>query len=266
MYAPPFLAAAAQEFNRLNADLGDTVNRLASGNRIIETADDVAAVSVAAGLLSQTAGFNQATSNAAAGSSLLQVAAGGLQQISDIIATMQDLATQATGTSLLDTQRSFLQAQFNQSFSRIDAIASNIRFNGVYPLTGFSQSFQVGANSGNTIAISIGSATSAALFGGSTPDIGSVADATAAGTAVTDANNTLQGIIDYVVGAQAGFTLASSGLSQIAGGNSRGAGDLTDTNISDTLALQAVQMLRVNTSSAILSQATNLPSRLLSLT
>lgn len=265
VYSPAYLSQAVQGFEQLNTAVGESAARLLSGNRIIQMADDAAAVSVAAGLSSQAAGFNQATTNASAGSSLLEVAAGALQQISDIVANMQTLAQQSAITSTLAPQRAFLQAQFAQSMSDIDAIANNTSFNGVYPLTGFTASFQVGAGSGDTITISIGSATSTSLFGGSTPDISSVANATAAETSVTNANNTLQGIIDYVAGAKAGFDIASGGLLQAAGGNSRAGGNLINTNIPAEQALQASNTLKLNTSSAILSQATNLPIQLLSL-
>src|SRR5687768_17045628 len=183
------LTPALQGNQQLRNTLADSAARLTSGNRILNIADDAGSAITAARLQSQSAGFRQASSNAARGVSLLEVASDGLDQISDIVANLEELAEQATGTSLLDTERALLQQQFSQQVSRIDEIANGTTFNGISLLTGFTADFRIGLSSDDSINVDIGSVTSEALFDETLPSISTIANATTAQDAVEDANN-----------------------------------------------------------------------------
>lgn len=258
-------APARQGNEELRNALGESAARLTSGNRIIRIADDVRAVTQAAELQSQSAGFRQAATNASEGASLLEVAAAGLDDISAQIETLQALATQSTGTSLTDTQRALLQEQFNGTINDIDTIVQSTTFNGTSPLAGFSATFRIGPQASDAIDVTISDVSSDALFGGAPPDIGSIANATAAQTALDDANNIVQGAIRYVQGVQQGFYAAAAALAQTEGGSLRASSDLVDTNITDELKAQRNNSILLNSSTALLAQATNLEPQLLQL-
>lgn len=260
VYAPARLGN-----QQLRDALADSAARLASGNRILQIADDVRAVTQASALQTQTAGFNQSASNAAEGYSLLQTAAGGLDQISEVIDHLQSLAEQAADSSLTDEQRAFLQQQFSESINEIDTITGHTTFNGLSPLSGFTADFRIGPQPGDSIHVAIGSVTSAALFGGTLPDIGSIANATAAQDAITDASNILQGVTDYVAGVQQGFAAAAAALAQTGGGSQRATGHLVDTDIDAELNQRQSKAILLNSSTALLAQASRLEPQLLRL-
>jgi flagellin len=259
------LAPALQGNQQLRESLADNAGRLTSGNRILAISDDVGAALNAANLQSQSSGFRQASSNAAQAFSLLDTAAEGLSQIEDIFTNLTALAERATSPAVTDAQRAFLQQQFSQSFTQIDAIVSNTRFNDIRPLEGLTTDFRVGNNAEDVVSIDIEAVTSEDLFGPSLPDIGSIANATAAQTAIDDANETLQNVIRTVQGTRDGLFATSSALSQTASGNQAGAGSLTNTDVAAEIEQQASNVIRFDTSTAVLAQASNLQPQLLQL-
>lgn len=113
-----------------------SVNRLSSGNRLVNAGDDVAALSISTRLTSQTVSLRQAKQNAAQSDSLLQVAYGGLTQIRDIMDEMNALAVQANSASLTSVERGLLQTEFSSLSSEIDRIADNTAFSNINLLDG----------------------------------------------------------------------------------------------------------------------------------
>jgi flagellin len=259
------LAPALQGNQQLRESLADNAGRLTSGNRILNISDDVGAALNAANLQSQSSGFRQASSNAAQAFTLLDVAADGLSQIEDIVSNLTTLAEQSTSPAITDAQRAFLQQRFSQSFTQIDSIVSNTRFNDIRPLEGLTTDFRVGNDAEDVVSIDIEAVTADDLFEGSLPDIGSIANATAAQTAIDDANAILQDVIRTVQGTRDGLFATASALSQTASGNAAGAGSLTNTDVSAEIEQQASNVIRFDTSTAVLAQAANLQPQLLQL-
>jgi flagellin len=143
--------------------LASALQQLSSGMRINTAADDAAGYAISQSFTSQINGINQAARNANDGVSLAQTAAGALQEVVDDLQTMRDLAVQSLNATNSATDRADLDAQFQQLKSDIDSVATQTQFNGVNLLDGSFQgaSFQVGANSGQTITVSsIGSSKS----------------------------------------------------------------------------------------------------------
>lgn len=110
--------------------------KLSTGSRITRAGDDVASFSIATRLQSQLSGLKQASSNAAQGDSMLQVASSALQQIMDLLDRNAAIATQANSSSLTTADRSYLQVEFAGNLSEIDRIAGTTSFNGVNLLDG----------------------------------------------------------------------------------------------------------------------------------
>lgn len=113
-----------------------SVARLSSGNRIIAASDDVAALATGTSLRINVATLSVARINASQGASVVQVADGGLSQITDILARQKAIALQAGSGSLSDSDRVFLNQEFQALASEINRIVDSTNFNGVKLLDG----------------------------------------------------------------------------------------------------------------------------------
>src|ERR1700760_2005161 len=146
--------------------LSSALQQLSSGLRINTAADDAAGYAITQSMTSQINGINQASRNANDGVSLAQTASGALQEVTNDLQTMRDLAVQSLNATNSSQDRADLDAQFQQLKADINSVATQTQFNGVNLLDGTFQgaSFQVGANAGQTITVSsIGSAKSSAI-------------------------------------------------------------------------------------------------------
>jgi flagellin len=181
--------------------LATSLQRLSSGLRINSAKDDAAGLAIVERFTSQIRGLSQAARNANDGISLAQTAEGALGEISNNLQRIRELAVQSLNATNSSSDRAALDAEVQQLKSEIDRVASQTSFNGVRLLDGTfaSQTFQVGANQGETISVSsISSARTASL--------GQSYSATINGTAVTAALTTGDLTINgYAVNASAGY-------------------------------------------------------------
>ncbi len=162
---------AQRNLTKSQSDLATSLQRLSSGLRINSAKDDAAGLAISSRMSSQISGINQAQRNSNDGISLAQTAEGALSSVSDSLSRMRELAVQASNATNSATDRAALQAEVEQLVQQINTVATQSSFNGVKLLDGTfnSQSFQVGANAGETIAISsIASAKTDALGVGTT--------------------------------------------------------------------------------------------------
>lgn len=122
--------------------------QLSSGSRITKAADDAAGLAVSEGLISQVRSFKQAQRNAEDGMSLVQVAEGGLSEISNILTRLRELGVQAASDTLGDRERSFLNMETQQLKAEMERIAQSTRFGTTNLLTGEGNlfDFQVDIN------------------------------------------------------------------------------------------------------------------------
>lgn len=120
--------------NELNVQ--KDMNALASGKRINSAADDASGLAVSTKMKSMIRGLNQASRNIADGSSMLNVASGYLQETTDILQRIRELAVQSSNGIYSDEQRSMVQIEVSQLVSEIDRIASSATFNGLQLFTG----------------------------------------------------------------------------------------------------------------------------------
>jgi flagellin len=113
-----------------------SVARLSSGNRIVKASDDVAALATGTSLLSTVSALRAAQVNSSQGSSLLQVADGALAQIQNILQQQKSIALQAGSGSLTNTDRGFLNQQFQALADEINSLSGSTTFNGVNLIDG----------------------------------------------------------------------------------------------------------------------------------
>ncbi|MBV5336170.1 flagellin, partial [bacterium] len=189
-------ANSALRYLNINSDSQSTsVSKLASGSRITSASDDAAGLAVGTSLLSGVTVLTQAATNASHGTSILQAADGGMSSISDIVQRMRSLATQALSGAVTDTERGYLDAEFQQLTSEISGIASGTRFNDDALLDGSSNwsagiAFRGGTTSADVINVDIANVSATGL-GIATLDVTTSAKAATALTALDTAVETL---------------------------------------------------------------------------
>ncbi len=156
---------AQRNLGKSQGDLAKAMQRLSSGLRINSAKDDAAGLAISDRMTSQIRGLNQAARNANDGISLAQTAEGALQETTNILQRMRELAVQSANDTNSASDRSSLQAEVNQLKQEISRIAETTEFNGKKLLDGTMSSaqFQVGANANETISFSISSAKAANL-------------------------------------------------------------------------------------------------------
>ncbi|MBM6551143.1 flagellin domain-containing protein [Marinomonas ostreistagni] len=258
--------------------LDTAYERLSSGMRINSAKDDAAGLQISNRLTSQINGLNQAVRNANDGISLAQTAEGALDETTNMLQRMRTLAVQSANGSNTDEDRVALQQEVAQLSQEINRVADNTTFGGQNLLDGsYTGTFQVGADSGQTISFSLSVAATGATGEGfrisgmsSTYDVGSISISTQSGAQSVIAN------IDSMIAAvdskraelgaiQNRFTSSINNLSNISENVSAARSRVRDTDFAqETAKLTSAQILQ-QASSSILAQANQRPQTALSL-
>lgn len=122
---------AANASSRANEMLGAAMERLSTGSRINSAADDAAGLSIATGFTSDIRALNQGVRNANDGIALAQTAEGALQEVTNMLQRVRELAVQSQNGTLDAEDRGFLDTEVTELAGQIDDILSNTEFNGV---------------------------------------------------------------------------------------------------------------------------------------
>ena len=155
--------------------LNKDMEKLSSGMRINRAGDDASGLAVSEKMRAQIRGLNQASQNASNGISFIQTTEGYLQETTDIMQRIRELAVQASNGIYSEEDRMQIQVEVSALVSEVDRIASSAQFNGMNMLTGrFAQStgenvvtasmwFHIGANMDQRVQVFIGTMSAAAL-------------------------------------------------------------------------------------------------------
>ena len=159
---------AQRNLGRTQGMLNKSLQRLSSGLRINSAKDDAAGLAISSRMGAQVRGLNQAVRNANDGISLAQTAEGGLQEVTNILQRMRELAVQSRNDTNTTSDRQSLDAEFQQLLSEVDRIATTTAFNGRNVLDGTlgTATFQVGANVGETISVDVSTSMRTNSIGG----------------------------------------------------------------------------------------------------
>lgn len=195
---------AQRNLGKSQGALNKSMQRLSSGLRINGAKDDAAGLAISDRMTAQIRGLNQAARNANDGISLAQTAEGALQESTNILQRMRELAVQSANDTNSETDRQSLDAEVQQLKSELDRIAQTTEFNGKKLIDGTmsNATFQVGANEGTneTISFSISDARAAALSTASSGTAAVSATATALGNLTFTADATgAAGNVAYTV-------------------------------------------------------------------
>ena len=134
---------AQRQMSMTRTNLDKTLERLASGSRINHAGDDAAGLAISENLRAQIRGIRQAKRNSLDGVSLIQVSEGGLNEISNMLVRLRELAIQAASDTIGDTERQFADREFQSLKQEIDRIANVTQFNGTPILNGKSGIFEI---------------------------------------------------------------------------------------------------------------------------
>ena len=176
---------AQKNLNSSMSKLTNNFQSLSSGKRINSAADDAAGLAISANLTAEVKSLQQATRNSYDAVSVTQIADGGMENMSDNIGRMRELAMQAANGSYSDSDRALMQQEYSQIKQEVDRVASSTEYNGQKLLDGSSPSmdFQVGSGVGDQVSVNLPKISTAEL-GKTATSTTSVADtsiSTAAG-------------------------------------------------------------------------------------
>ena len=150
--------------------LQKSMEKLSSGERINRAGDDASGLSISEKMRSQIRGLNQASRNIGDAISFTNVAEGYLQETTDVLQRIRELAVQASNSVYSDEDRAQIAVEVSQLVAEVDRIASSAQFNGMNLLTGrfakdsdTAMQFQIGANVDQNIRAYVGTMTSQAL-------------------------------------------------------------------------------------------------------
>lgn len=233
--------SALNTFNALNSNtnaMNSALAKLSSGKRINSAADDAAGLAISQKMQGQIKGLDQAATNSQNGISLVQTAEGALNETQSILQRMRELATQSANDTNTSQDRQNIQQEVDQLATEITRISNTTEFNKQTLLNGGINSgalgtdtLQIGANAGQSMAISIGAMDAKSL--GVSRD---VATATLSGaTDVTGA--TVTGTLgdDITNGATLTVTAAATTHGTVATAGAIGGVTYTTADNSDSL-------------------------------
>jgi len=250
---------AQRNLTRAQSGLERSIQRLSTGLRINNAADDAAGLAISDRLTAQIRGLNQAVRNANDGVSALQTADGSLNEVSNLLQRGRELAIQSANDSNSSSDRQSLNAELSNILAELDRLASTVQFNSRKLLDGTftNAQFQIGANAFETVTFSIGSVNTTDL--GAKVLVGNPMSSTgfadlAAGQSITvngvsvtiGAQTTIEGVIGAI-------NNKSSDTGATAAKNAQTV--LTDTGFVALTAAAAVQTLTLNGVAIALSTA-----------
>jgi len=242
-----------------------SVNRLSSGFRVNTAADDAAGLAVSESMKSQIRSYTVAERNASDGVSMAQTAEGALGAVHDVLGRMRELATQAANGSLGDTERGYLDKEFQELGKEITRIQAATKFNGVSLIgsaAASNTSFQVGLNNvagTDTIDVAFNGLDLSAVTGANIATQGAASGLLASG-----------GVIDTGIGdvsnARAGFGAAMNRLDvataniqtmrlNLSAANSR----IVDVDVADETSSLSKNQVLTQAGVSVLAQANGLP-------
>ncbi len=237
---------AQRNLSTSGSQLATSLQRLSSGLRINSAKDDAAGLAISSRMTTQINGLNQAVRNANDGISLAQTTESALQEVTNNLQRIRELAVQSANATNSDSDRAALDQEVQQRLAEVNRIATQTSFNGRKVLDGSfgNATFQVGANVGETISVGLDTSVRNADIGdihssvGTGVNVNTVIAATqpTAGTPLVPAVATTSGVsgafADAVFAADGEeFTLTVDGIDVITyteagGGSTQTAADL----------------------------------------
>jgi len=222
--------------------LSTAMEQLSTGKRINGAKDDAAGQAIASRMTAQIRGLDMAVRNANDGISMLQTADGAMEEVSNMLQRMRELSVQYNNETLSSTDQTALSTEYEALQTEIGRIGSSTLWNGIDLFNSVSGSLlQIGANSGDTISISISAVASSAGIG----SLGSL------DTEITDLNTSRSNLGAYINR----LTYASNNALNISQNTSASRSRIQDTDYAKVSAELARTQIIQQAATAMLAQA-----------
>lgn len=266
-----------KNLGRASDALSTSMTRLSSGLKINSAKDDAAGLQIATRMTAQIRGQTVAIKNANDGISMAQTAEGALQETTNILQRMRELAVQARNGTNITADRTATNAEFTQLSDELTRIAQSTNLNGKNLLDGSAQvmTLQVGSNTGtaNQITLTLSSSFAASsLSVGSGTTVLTGATSAAAFSAIDGAITAIDKALDTVNATRANLgasqnrlTSTISNLQNVNENATAALGRVQDTDFAAETANLTKQQTLQQASTAVLAQANQLPSAVLKL-
>ena len=259
-------ALFAQQSLKVNErNQSNAMRQLSTGSRVNTAADDAAGMAIGQTMTSQVRGLNQAVRNLNDGINMMQTAEGALNETSNMLQRMRELAVQSANGTYSSTQRSYMETEFEQLSTQIGKIASDTKWNDQALLTVSTIfTYQAGAANSQTVAVTILSMG----VGGLVLGAATLSTAAIAGTAI--------GLLDTAIGlvntqrATIGaginrMTYAVDNLSNVAANTTASRSTIMDTDYATASTQLSKTQIIQQAATAMLAQANQQPQAVLSL-
>ncbi len=263
---------AQNNLSKSSGSLNKSIERLSSGLRINRAADDAAGLSISTTLKAQIRSLNQAVRNSNDAVSLLQTAEGGLEEMTNIVIRMRELAEQASNGSLGSTERGYINSEYIALKAEITRISDVTEFAGTKLLDSTqSITFQIGMmnTSNDRLSIGLRDADATNLGLGTAAKGGVISTAAAAQSALSVIDNSAIKVLSARrgdIGAMQNrleYTISNlnSSAENLSAANSR----IEDADFALETAKYMRNQILTQAGTSVLSQANMMPQQALSL-
>lgn len=277
--------SAQNAITRNQSALSTSQTRLSTGYRVNSAMDDAAGLQIASRLKAQTSGMAVAMRNTQNATAMLQTAEGALDEVSNMLVRMKDLATQAADGSSTDDDKDAMQAEYDALGKELSNVLKNTTFGGKKLLAGVTgdtgtlmakMTFQIGAASSETMDVDLSSAMSTVQSNVSTAVAAYASTGTAAGTELTSNANTAIGnlttALDAVNTLRSGLGAAANrldhvynNLSNISTNTKNATGLIMDVDFASESANMTSNQMLLQAGTAMLKQTNSQASMVMSL-
>jgi len=247
-------------------DIQSSSARLASGQRIINPSDDAAALAIGTGLKTDSSTWSSALTTTTQALAITSIADGGMKSVSDILARLKALASQAINGGMSSNNLSYMKKEMDSLILQIGTVVQTNKFNGIVLLDGTftNKAFQVGLATTDTITLGF-SAVDATSLGVNSIDVTASGGIAAANTALDAAIITVQTYRAQTGADQSRFNFAAANIETTLGNIDAAASIYLDANFAAISTDFANQQTKMQAAIATLANVNNLPQNLLKL-
>lgn len=267
--------------------LSKAMEQLSTGKKINSAADDAAGLAISTRMTSQIIGLEQSIQNANDAISMVNTAEGALDEVTNLLQRMRELALQAANGTTDTADRSYLNKEYQNLYAEIDRIADNTEWNGRNILNNQANgngsslvAFQVGMNAGQTISVDFGNFTNVSGSGtfadfvsaGATAGTISANSTTVAQTNASAALSSIDTAITAISNQRASFGAVSNqlihaidNLTNVVTNSEASRSRMMDTDYAASTSELARTQIIQQASTAMLAQANQLPQSVLQL-
>jgi len=272
--------SAQNAISKTQSNLSTSMTRLSTGYRINSAMDDAAGLQIASRLKAQTSGMSVAMRNTQNSTAMLQTAEGALDEVSNMLVRMKDLATQAADASSSANDKTAMQSEYDALGKELYNVMNNTSFGGnkllIGGTTASSMTFQIGASSTETMTVDLGTNLTAVEDAIEAAAANYDAAPAAAGTELTaSANATIAllstaldsvGTVRSDIGAAANrLEHVNNNLSNISTNTKQATGLIMDVDFATESANMTSSQMLLQAGTAMLKQSNSMSSMVMSL-